>query len=154
MQLDPVGLLHQIREHQAALVALAAPSDMLAKPARESLERFLSELPRLWRAGEVRPTHRKQAAKARAWRTRKDPFKTVWPDVLVWLEEAPDITAKALFERLQKEHPGRYANSQLRTLQRRVSEWRHVMAKQLVYACLDGEEVVEAAAVGGINESR
>lgn len=153
IQLDPVGLLHQIREHQAALAALAAPSDMLAKPARESLERFLSELPRLWRAGEVRPTHRKQAANARTWRTRKDPFKTVWPDVLVWLEEAPDVTAKSLFERLQKEHPGQYADSQLRTLQRRVSEWRHVMAKQLVYACLDGEKAAEAVAVGDINES-
>ena len=146
-QLDPIDLLHKIREHQAALAALAAPEDMALQPERESLEQFLSALPQLWRAGEVRPTHRKQVEGARSWRTREDPFMAVWPDVLSWLEAAPDITAKELFERVQKEHPGQYPDSQLRTLQRRVREWRHVMAKQLVYACIDGDRAVNARAV-------
>jgi len=147
-QLDPVGLLHQIREHQGALAAIASPEEMSTKPERENLEKFLSELPRLWKAGEVRPTHRKHVDQPRSWRTRKDPFKAAWPEILAWLESSPDVTAKALFERLQREYPGRYRDSQLRTLQRRVSEWRHVMAKQLVYACLDGERAVDAAAIG------
>ncbi len=61
--LDPVGLLHQIRNAQAALVALAAPD--ADGPGRESLEEFLGQLPRLWRMGEVRPTHRRKPARPR-----------------------------------------------------------------------------------------
>ncbi|MBT7067123.1 MAG: transposase family protein [Verrucomicrobia bacterium] len=147
-QLDPVDLLHKIREHQAALAALTAPADMAVPSDRESLEQFLSALPRLWRAGEVRPTHRKNVERARNWRTREDPFKAVWPDILTWLEAAPDMTAKELFDRVQTAHPGQYPDSQLRTLQRRVREWRHVMAKQLVYACIDGDQSVDARALG------
>ncbi len=147
-QLDPVGLLHQIREHQAALAALASPEEMSTGPGRESLEQFLSALPRLWRAGEVRPTHRKHSEKPRSWRTREDPFKSVWPEVLGWLQATPDATAKSLFRQLQRKHPDHYPDSQLRTLQRRVREWRQVMAKQLVYACLDGAEAADTVIVG------
>ena len=34
-------------------------------------------------------------------------------------------------ERLQRDYPGRFPDVQLRTLQRRVREWRHVMARSL-----------------------
>ena len=34
---------------------------------------------------------------------------------------------------MQSEHPDRFSESQLRTMQRRVKEWRGIMAKQLVY---------------------
>ena len=37
-QLDPVALLHQIRNDQAALAALASPEDVTTGPERESLE--------------------------------------------------------------------------------------------------------------------
>ena len=67
------------------------------------------------------------------WRTRKDPFEREWSEVLTWLEKDPDTTAKSLFERLQCERPGVFEDGQLRTLQRRVREWRHIMAKKLVY---------------------
>ncbi len=59
-------------------------------------------------------------------------------DVLCWLQQEPDTTAKVLFERLQDEYPGRFPDGQLRTLQRRVREWRTIMARKLVYACIDG----------------
>ena len=39
-----------------------------------------------------------------------------------------------LMDRLMWHYPERYSRRQLRTLQRRVSQWRGVMAKQLVYA--------------------
>ena len=74
--LDPVALLHHIREAQAALAALASPEAPSA-PARVSLEQFLSRLPSLWRLGEVRPTHSPRPKPLRAWRTRKDPFEGV-----------------------------------------------------------------------------
>ena len=54
--LDPFALLHSIRKSQAALRALSAPGTANASGG-ESLESFLSQLPDLWRRGEVRPTH-------------------------------------------------------------------------------------------------
>lgn len=60
----------------------------------------------------------------RTWRTRADPFAAVWDEVCRRLEMAPERTAKAIFLELQQEHPGRYPHGQLRTLQRRVKEWR------------------------------
>jgi hypothetical protein len=137
-QLDPVGLLHQIRNDQAVLASLAS-QDTATGVERKSLEQFLSQLPTLWRAGEVRPTHRAPAKKPRYWRTRKDPFEKVWPEILCWLQATPEITAKSLFQRLKKEHPGQFVDGQLRTLQRRVKEWRYIMAKKLVYAFMDGD---------------
>ena len=38
----------------------------------------------------------------------------------------------------ERRHPERYSRRQLRTLQRRVSQWRGVMAKRLVYASAEG----------------
>jgi hypothetical protein len=95
---------------------------------------FLAALPRLWQDGEVRPTHRNRPPKPHWWRTRLEPFENVWPKALGWLQEEPDVTAKELFERLQKEHPGQFSSGQLRTLQRRVREWRQAIARELVYA--------------------
>ncbi len=98
-RLDPVFLLHTIREAQSALVAATAP-EVRETPTGESLERFLAKLPRLWRQGEVRPTHAACVRGPRHWRTRKDPFDGVWGEVLVWLEAEPDATGKALMARL------------------------------------------------------
>src|SRR5438045_2984203 len=68
-------------------------------PERQSLEEFLAKLPELWREGEVRPTHRKAPSSPRTWRTRKDPFEEVWPEILLRLQRDPDSTAKSLMER-------------------------------------------------------
>jgi len=132
-QLDPLELLHGIRESQAALAALGS-ADALEGPGRATLDQFLAELPRLWKSGEVRPTHRRQADKPRYWRTRKDPFEAVWSEVLLWLQDEPDTSAKLLFDRLRAKYPEQeLQKGQLRTLQRRVREWRQVMAKHLVF---------------------
>lgn len=60
----------------------------------------------------------------RDWRTREDPFAEDWPQVVEQLEAAPELEAKALFEDLVRRRPGRYEEGQLRTLQRRVKQWR------------------------------
>ena len=151
-QLDPVDLLHGIREGQAALAALASPETATPEgPGRKTLDQFLAQLPKLWREGEARPTHRHCPVKSRHWRTRKDPFEEVWLDVLRWLQKEPDASAKVLFERLQRERPGQFPDGQLRTLQRRIKEWRRVMAKKLVYACMAGEEWSLEAEIIGAN---
>ena len=62
------------------------------------------------------------------WRTRKDPFEGVWCDVLGWLQEDPDASAVALLSRLQETEADRFSRAHLRTLQRRVRQWRGIMA--------------------------
>jgi hypothetical protein len=62
--------------------------------------------------------------KERPWRTRGDPFSEVWDDVQKQIEESPGLEAKTLFEWLQREHPGRFSDGQIRTLQRRIKLWR------------------------------
>ena len=134
-ELNPVSLLHEIRNSQEVLAALSSPESS-KEPERKSLEKFLSQLPNLWKDGEVRGTHKNQPSKERNWKTRKDPFEDVWPEVLIMLQNNPDSTAKSIFESLQKKMKGKYQESQLRTLQRRVKAWRHIMAQELVYGCL------------------
>ena len=60
----------------------------------------------------------------RDWRTRVDPFEEHWSEVVERLTLAPELEAKTLFEALQAEHPERYEDGQLRTLQRRIRWWR------------------------------
>jgi hypothetical protein len=61
----------------------------------------------------------------RSWRTREDPFDEVWPVIEAKLVDAPEFEAKTLFEWLLSEAPaGTYEPGQLRTLQRRVRDWR------------------------------
>ena len=50
------------------------------------------------------------------------------------MQAEPDATGKALMARLQSECPDRFTEAQLRTMQRRVKEWRGIMAKELVHA--------------------
>jgi len=49
-----------------------------------------------------------------------------------WFDAEPWRTSRELFERLQQEHPGRFPDGQLRTLQRRVKAWRYEQAQQMV----------------------
>lgn len=142
-RLDPVELLHRIRQGQSALAALSAGATSTGLN-RQSLDQFLTQLPQLWRDGEVRPTHRKDQAKARHWRTREDPFKGVWTDILLWLQKSPDSTAKSLFHRLKKEYPDQFVDGQLRTLQRRIGKWRHAMARNLIFSGIDDVNNVSA----------
>lgn len=60
------------------------------------------------------------------WRTRKDPFEDVWEGMKSMLEINPGLEAVTLFEDLQRRNPGRFADGQLRSLQRRIKNWRAV----------------------------
>ena len=142
--LDPVFLLHTIREARSALLAATSP-ELRETPQGDSLDRFLAKLPSLWRQGETRPTHAARVRSPRHWRIRKDPFEGVWSDVLLWLQAEPDATGKALIARLQSAHPDRFTEAQLRASQRRVKEWRGI---RLVYSGTDGA----SAAPSGLPE--
>jgi hypothetical protein len=131
--LDPVRLLSEIREAQRNLTQLEVGGGAVTTPeAAQDLNRFVKGLSTAWREGEVRPTHPKTADGPRAWRTRVDPFEDTWSLVEEWLSQQPDATAKELFHRLQEQARNQFAAGQLRTLQRRVKQWRTEIARQLV----------------------
>ena len=138
--LDPVALLRSIREAQSAMAAMSS-TQLQEAPHSESTDRFLARLPNLWQQGEARLTHKARVRPPRHWRTRKGPFEGMWSDVLLWLQKDLDTNAKDLLARLRSAHPGRFGDAHLRTLQRRVKDWRGVMAKRLVYAASDESEV-------------
>jgi hypothetical protein len=129
--LDPVMLLKHIREAQGMLMALS--ENRSPETVAPDVSTFVRSLARSWRTGEVRPTHRQEAKPGHWWRTRPDPFAAVWPVLLGWLEEKPDIEAKSLLQRLQSSGYGEFPDGQLRTLQRRVQVWRQRIVQQLVY---------------------
>ncbi len=63
----------------------------------------------------------------RAWRTRADPLGAVWDSEVVPLLEADGaLGAVTLLEELQRRYPGSYGTAILRTLQRRLRQWRAV----------------------------
>lgn len=80
--------------------------------------------------------------KERKWRTRKDPLEAVWVSELVpLLENESSLTGITLWDYLDEQHPGKYPERYLRTLQRRVKHWqatqgpdREVMFRQSVPA--------------------
>ena len=140
--LDPVLLLKHIRDAQDSVVAIG--KHLTPPPLSEDLQKFVSGLATAWRAGEVRPTHRREPKPGRWWRTRQDPFAEVWPVLLSWLEERPDLEAKEMLKRLQATGYGTFADGQLRTLQRRVRVWRTSIARELVYGPDTGGSVTES----------
>jgi hypothetical protein len=62
--------------------------------------------------------------KDRTWRTRSDPFTQVWEEVREQVATNPGLEAKTLMEALQRKYPGKFADGQVRTLQRRLKQWR------------------------------
>ena len=61
----------------------------------------------------------------RYWRSRADPFVDVWDGELVpLLKSAPKLKAVTLLRKLQADHPDRFGDGLLRTLQRHVRQWR------------------------------
>ena len=66
---------------------------------------------------EAKPVH--------DWRTRQDLFESVWEaEIVPLLEKSPHLQARAVLEMLQKDRAENYPDTTLRTLQRRVCEWR------------------------------
>ena len=78
---------------------------------------------RNWQSGPL-PSETRQE---RTWRTRPDPFDGVWEEEIEPLlqgESAGQLKATTIIEWLEEQHPGRFSASQLRTLQRRLQDWR------------------------------
>jgi hypothetical protein len=65
--------------------------------------------------------------KHRSWRTRKDPLGSIWlTDIVPLLKSEPSLQPLTLLEHIQLTYgPEDYPDSVLRTLQRRIKNWRH-----------------------------
>lgn len=80
--------------------------------------------------------HQQKSQRPHDWRTREDPLAGVWQSELVpMLERQPKLQATTLFEYLDEHYPEQYPQSILRTLQRRVRQWKAMAgdAKAVVF---------------------
>jgi transposase InsO family protein len=115
--------VHKYKEHRNKLtqVAAAAKAGISERSARriEHSDALPSQRP------------------SRSWRTRCDPLATVWDaEVVPLLQADPQLNAVTLLEELQRRHPGEYDAGVLRTLQRRMRQWRamHGAEREVFFA--------------------
>lgn len=63
----------------------------------------------------------------RYWRSRVDPFVQVWEsEVVPLLQRVPKLMAITVLRKLQDDHPDRFPDGTLRTLQRHSRHWRTI----------------------------
>ena len=115
--------VHKYKEHRKRLsqAAAAARTGISERSARR-IERI-----------EALPSQRPE----RQWRTRQDPLAGVWDDEVVPLLQADSaLNSVTLLEELQRRYPGEYGPGVLRTLQRRVRQWRalHGAEREVYFA--------------------
>jgi hypothetical protein len=68
---------------------------------------------------------------ARQWRTRADPLSRWWgAEVVPLLESTPGLNAVTILEELQRRYPSEVTPGLLRTLQRRLRQWRAVHGEE------------------------
>lgn len=108
---EQVRLLRQKQMENKTQEAAAAAAGMSVRTARK------------WQSGPL-PSKRRAE---RDWRTRPDPFAVVWETEVVPLLRADsegELEATTVLEELERRHPGEYGPDKLRTLQRRLRDYR------------------------------
>ncbi|MEW6736213.1 MAG: transposase family protein [Acidobacteriota bacterium] len=146
LRLDPVELLKQLELFQdllwqyahrpanspyEALTTTAVNAAIINQPPMvelrsNAIEKGIDNFPRRYRST---PKQRDGRSSPRHWRTRKDPFDLVNDQIYEQLELNPHLEVKSLFNALQCRYPGLFKDANLRTLQRRVKEWRLARSK-------------------------
>jgi len=117
-----VRLLRRKIMEKKSQQAAAAAAGMSVRSARK------------WLRGSL-PSETK---KPRSWRTRIDPFEDVWDaEILPLLRSDAQgvLQATTILDVLEQHEPGRFGPGQLRSLQRRVRDWRalHGPAKEVYF---------------------
>lgn len=100
-------LMKKLKKHNQEISA--AKSGMSANTARKYIKS--GQLP-------------SEMSKPHTWKTRVDVFTNDWDELAKMLEGAPGLEAKTLLNYLMARAPEQYNQSHLRTLQRRVRDWR------------------------------
>ena len=104
-----VRRLVKLKKNEKTLTMAAAKAGLSRKTARKYLKS--GKLP-------------SQCQPERYWRTRSDPFESVWPEVEEILKRSPTVEGTAVFEYLCRQQEGAFQQGQLRTLQRRIKQWK------------------------------
>ena len=104
-----LGIYMKKRQAGNTQETAAAKAGMTAKTARK------------YKKAGKRPSEMKGK---RNWRTRQDAFERVWPELEDMLVLSPELEAKTLMDWLLERYPDQFEESQLRTLQRRVRDWK------------------------------
>ena len=129
---DPIGLLHQLKQLQQAIFRCAVSCSPVISPIPSATIRVFSvddcTVGKLPEERSVPDTtaglenlYREQERRKRvlSWRcTHKDPFAGEWEQIISWLITNPERSSGDIFRELQRRSPGRYQPLQIRTLQR------------------------------------
>jgi hypothetical protein len=109
---------------------------------RKRMDESITEQTAAAAAGMSTPTARKwrdgplpsEAKEPRWWRTREDPFEEVWSteiEPLLKADTRRELRAKTILRDLREKHPEDFDDSLLRSLQRRVRDWRAVNGPEI-----------------------
>jgi hypothetical protein len=139
---DPVALLETVRRCQASLASpLAGQENHEQRPRTgaldpeqaskelRSLNRFLSNLQLLWQESQPLPEPKQ---KRRYTPRRRTLFAEHQEQIEQWLESEACMNAAEILRRFMALAPGRYHEGQLRSMERRVKEWRTARAERLL----------------------
>jgi hypothetical protein len=138
-RLDPISLLESLKTLQDKFWQFAWNRNMLIgeydkvkkQETNPTLSQSLEE--KIVERGKREYKHTPKPRKSlgiRTWRTRRDPFENVWGELEIRLAFEPHCTAKELLDQLIEQFPTIYSSKHLRTLQRRIAEWRADGAKK------------------------
>ncbi len=136
--LDPIGLLHQLKQLQQAVFRCAVSCSPVISPIPSANILVFSvddctvgKLPQERNvpdpAARLYTLYREQERRKRVlgWRrTHKDPFAEEWEQIISWLMANPERSSGDIFRELQRRSPGRYQPLQIRTLQRGMRKIR------------------------------
>jgi hypothetical protein len=106
---EQVRKLMKIIQTEETQTVAAAKAGMSDKTARKYLR--LGKLP-------------SQTKQLRDWRTRTGVFVDVWEEIVEILKQDQSVGAATIFDYLCRRYEGKFQQSQLRTLQRRIKVWR------------------------------
>jgi len=132
--LDPLRLLTQLEHLQKALWRHAVASEAVSftSPLQFEVRQCTEEKVPVDGIPGTPPSLLKQARKRkyqksgrpRDWRTRADPYQGLWDQITAWLTANPERTGVDIFQELQRLYPGRFRQTQVRTLQRGLQKVR------------------------------
>lgn len=114
-----------VKDEQVKLLRTKRMEDKITEQAAVAAAGMSQPTARSWREGPL-PS---EAKTPRWWRTREDPFDEVWKidvEPLLETDTRRELKAKTVLWELQQKHPDAINDGHLRTLQRRIRDWRAI----------------------------
>ena len=102
-----------------------------ARKEQRTLSRFLRNLQLLWQESQPLPEPKQ---KRRYTHRMRALFAEYQEQIEQWLDSAACMNAAEILRRLMALAPGSYHEGQLRSMERRVKEWRTARAERLLGA--------------------